>query len=71
MNKVQLYFAIPLPLPDGPAQVITHDQITDIKIADGFLSLTRNDGQTFSYATGIIVTYTVNPHGSILTPPRP
>ncbi len=68
MNTVVCVLAGPIPTAQGPTSVVQHGKVTDYKVVDGWLRLKVDGGAEVAYNLNLVITYSVDPHGSIVKP---
>jgi len=67
MKKVVVILGAPIPVSEGKvANAIEHQRVTDVQIKDGWLVVTMDNGTSVGYNLNLVITYSIDPHGSVL-----
>jgi len=71
VKTVIVVLAVPIPTGNGAANVLQHQRVKTADFEDGMLKIEIEDGTIVGYNANILVSYSVDPHGSILKAPAP
>ncbi len=69
MKTVVIVLGAPIPTQQGPTNVVQHQRVTDVKIKDSWIIFTLDGGAEVGYNMNLVITYSVDPHGSVLKAP--
>jgi len=68
MKTVVLVLGAQIPTEQGPTSVVQHKRVTGLVLKDGWMTLTIDGGSEVGYNMNLVISYSVDPHGSVLKP---